>query len=72
MGTFLLVMLGSAAVCYAVLMGLVMLLGDGGFLVAGLLAVGAVFALFACVLTRQERIEEKLDQLLEKQELDLH
>ena len=50
MGTFLMCLMGSAVIAYAVLMLLGAILGNGGLLIGACLAGGVVFALFACVL----------------------
>ena len=68
MGTFLMCLMGSAVIAYAVLMLLGAILGNGGLPIGACLAGGVVFALFACVLEKLTRVEEKLDKLLR----DLH
>ena len=47
MKTFFLCMFGSAVVVYAAVMLLYMIAGDAAWLIAGLLALGAVFGLLA-------------------------
>ena len=63
MGTFLLCTFGSAVALYALLILLSMVMGDTAWLVAGLLALGAVFALLACVLEKLDRVEQRLARL---------
>ena len=64
MGTFFGRLIGFSLVAYALLMLFGALLGVGGILIVGILAVGAVFALFACVLNKLAEVEKKLDKLL--------
>lgn len=77
MKTFFLCMFGSAVVVYAAVMLLYMIVGDAAWLIAGLLALGAVFGLLACALEkldqtvqRLDRLEQKLDRLLAEREKD--
>ena len=55
MKTFFLCMFGSAVVVYAAVMLLYMIAGDAAWLIAGLLALGAVFGLLACALEKRDR-----------------
>ena len=77
MKTFFLCMFGSAVVVYAAVMLPYMIAGDAAWLIAGLLALGAVFGLLACALEkldlteqRLDRLEQKLDRLLAEREKD--
>ncbi len=66
MKTFLMSLLGFGVIGYVLLMVLGSLLGEGGIFVAGLLAAGALFALLACVLEKQQQIEAALNKLIEE------
>ena len=56
--------IGFSILTYGAVTLLGLLLGEVGLFIAALLAVGAVFALFTCVLERLEQVERKLDKLL--------
>ena len=66
MGTFLMYLAGFSILAYALLMLLGAVLGDAGWFVAALLAAGVVVALLACVLEKLDRLEQKLEKLLEE------
>lgn len=70
MKTFFRALIGGTVALYALLMLFGVLLGNGGFLIAGLLAAGALFAALACVAEQLDRIEEKLDRLLRERTED--
>ena len=65
MRTFFMTLAGFCLLGY----GLLALLGgldSGGLLIACLLAVGIIAALLACTLEKLDRVEKKLDKLLEE------
>ena len=66
MGTFLMYLAGFSILAYALLMLLGAVLGDAVWFVAALLAAGVVVALLACVLEKLDRLEQKLEKLLEE------
>ena len=68
MGTFLMYLAGFSILAYALLMLLGAVLGDAVWFIAALLAAGVVVALLACVLEKLNRVEKKLDELLEEKE----
>lgn len=70
MKTFFSALIGGTVALYALLMLFGALLGNGGLLIAGLLAAGALFAALACVAEQLDRIEEKLDRLLRERTED--
>ena len=66
MGTFLMYLAGFSILAYALLMLLGAVLGDAVWFIAALLAAGVVVALLACVLEKLDRVEKKMDRLLEE------
>ncbi len=66
MGTFFMYLAGFSILAYALLMLLGAVLGDAGWFIAALLAAGVVVALLACVLEKLDRLEQKLEKLLEE------
>ena len=66
MGTFFMYLVGFSILAYALLMLLGAVLGDAGWFIAALLAAGVVVALLACVLEKLDRLEQKLEKLLEE------
>lgn len=65
MGTFFMSLTGFCLLGYG-LLALLGGLGSGGLLIACLLAAGLVVALLACTLEKLDRVEKKLDKLLEE------
>ena len=66
MGTFFMYLVGFSILAYALLMLLGAVFGDAGWFIAALLAAGVVVALLACVLEKLDRLEQKLEKLLEE------
>ena len=66
MGTFFMFLAGFSILAYALLMLLGAVLGDAVWFIAALLAAGVVVALLACVLEKLDRVEKKMDRLLEE------
>lgn len=64
MKNFLMYLLGFSVLAYALLLVLGAVLGEAGFLIAGILAAAGVIALLICLLEKLTVVEQKLDRLL--------
>lgn len=64
--TFFVYLAGFSILGYALLMLLGMVIGEAAWLVGGLLIVGTVAALLACVLEKLYKIEQRLERMEEK------
>lgn len=63
-GRFLRYLIPLAVLCYAVMLALSALFGEGALMIGGIMAMAALASLLICVLERLTELERKLDQML--------